>query len=228
ILSTTLIVNPVFLSNENDSICQGDSLLIYGNYQNSAGVYYDSLQTINGCDSIFSTTLAIDPLPNVSIVMFNPDTVCLNGLLATLPTGTPGGGLYSGTGVVGSNFDPLLAGVGNHNVIYTFTDGNSCINSDTTVITVKICVGIDEIENDFGILIYPNPNTGLFTIEKPIDLNKEVKVKLLDATSKVIINKVIPIGKQKVEIDITSYSRGIYYLQLIVDEEIFVKQILKQ
>ncbi|MBL4594762.1 MAG: VCBS repeat-containing protein, partial [Flavobacteriales bacterium] len=86
----------------------------------------------------------------------------------------------------------------------------------------------DEVVNDFGILIYPNPNTGLFTIEKTSDLNKIVEVKVLDATSKLILEKRIPVGKQKVYVDITKYSNGIYYLQLIVDEKVFVKQILKQ
>ena len=67
----------------------------------------------------------------------------------------------------------------------------------------------------------------MFTIEKPSGLNQEVQVKLLDATSKLILDKVIPVGRQKVDVDITNYSKGVYYLQLIIDEEVFVKQILK-
>ena len=227
ILATILNVNPIFSSNQTLSICQGDSLLLGGVYQTTSGLYYDSLQTILGCDSILSTQLVFNPLPNVDIAQFLLDTICGNGGLVTLPIGTPSGGSYSGIGVSGGNFDPSTAGIGSHNVIYTFTDTNSCINSDTTIITVQLCTGVDNISNDFGILIYPNPNTGLFTIEKPSGLNKEVHVKLLDATSKLILDKVIPIGKQKIEMDITNYSKGIYYLQLIVEDELFVKQIIK-
>ncbi len=228
VLTTTLSINPIFLINQNDSICIGDSLLIYGTYQNASGLYYDSLQSINGCDSLLSTLLTVNPLPMISIASFNPDTLCDNGGVVALPIGTPVGGSYAGLGVVGGNFDPTAAGIGSHYVIYTYTDGNFCINDDSTMVTVKLCVGINEIQNNFGILIYPNPNTGQFTIEKPSDLSKEVKVKLLDATSKLILKKNIPISKQSVEVDFTSYSNGIYYLQLIVDEEVFVKQILKQ
>ncbi|PCJ28554.1 MAG: hypothetical protein COA97_01010 [Flavobacteriales bacterium] len=107
------------------------------------------------------------------------------------------------------------------------TPVNSCGNGTQACQTISIITGIDEVENNFGILIYPNPNTGQFIIEKPSDLNKEVKVKLLDATSKLIMDKIIPIGKQKIEMNITQYSSGIYYLQLIIDDEVFVKQILK-
>ncbi|HEY9083771.1 MAG TPA: T9SS type A sorting domain-containing protein [Vicingaceae bacterium] len=227
VLSITLSVNPVYLSNTNSTICQGDSMLIYGDYQSVAGVYYDSLQTINGCDSVLSTTLTVNPLPNVTLANFNPDTICSSGSAVSLPNGSPSGGVYSGTGVNGGTFDPNIAGLGTHNVIYTYTDVNSCINSDSTFITVEQCIGIDDLANDLGILIYPNPNTGLFTIEKPIELDKEVNISLLDASSRVIINKIIPKGQLKIEMDITNYSKGIYYLQLTIGKEVFVKQILK-
>ena len=59
---------------------------------------------------------------------------------------------------------------------HTLTDANSCTNSDTIVADIQICGGVDDIIDMFGILIYPNPNTGLFTIEKPSGLNKVVNV----------------------------------------------------
>ena len=43
IIEIILTLNPTFSSNQNNSICQGDSLLIYGSYQNTTGIYYDSL-----------------------------------------------------------------------------------------------------------------------------------------------------------------------------------------
>jgi len=40
------------------NICDGDSIFVEGNYQNSAGIYYDTLQTMNGCDSILITSVS--------------------------------------------------------------------------------------------------------------------------------------------------------------------------
>src|SRR5690606_1427940 len=174
-----------------------------------------------------SFNITVNPLPNVTLTNFNPDTICTNGSAVVLPNGSPSGGVYSGTGVNGGTFDPSIAGIGTHSVIYTYTDINSCINSDSTFITVEQCVGIDDLANDLGILIYPNPNTGLFTIQKSSELDKEVNISLLDASSRVVINKIIPKGQQKIEMDITSYRKGVYYLQLTIGDKVYVKQILK-
>jgi len=226
-MTVNLTIDNFMFNNPPIMICQGDSALIYGIYQNTSGTYYDSLQTINGCDSVLSTTLTVNPLPNVTLNNFNPDTICSNTNAVTLPNGSPSGGVYSGSGVSGGTFDPNTAGLGTHSVIYTYTDVNSCINSDSTFITVEQCVGIDDLANDFGVLIYPNPNTGLFTIEKSSELDKEVNISLLDASSRVVINKIIPKGQQKIEMDITSYSKGVYYLQMTIGDKVYVKQILK-
>lgn len=61
------------------------------------------------------------------------------GVCATifpLNQGYPSGGVYSGTGVSGSNFNASAAGVGTHTVTYTYTDANGCSNSASKNIIV--------------------------------------------------------------------------------------------
>lgn len=53
-----------------------------------------------------------------------------------LSQGYPSGGVHSGTGVSGSNFNASLAGVGTHTITYTYTDGDGCSNSDSKNIIV--------------------------------------------------------------------------------------------
>ena len=50
---------------------------------------------------------------------------------------SPTGGTFSGPGVSGNKFDPASAGVGTHNVTYTFTDANNCTNSVSRNIVVE-------------------------------------------------------------------------------------------
>ncbi|MGH7452121.1 MAG: hypothetical protein ACRENG_12300, partial [bacterium] len=49
----------------------------------------------------------------------------------------PSGGSFSGPGVSGTMFDPAVAGVGTHTIIYSYTDGNSCSNSASQNVTVN-------------------------------------------------------------------------------------------
>jgi gliding motility-associated-like protein len=51
-----------YLIPRSDQICFGDSLLIGGAYQQVGGIYYDSLSTAQGCDSVLVTTLTINTL----------------------------------------------------------------------------------------------------------------------------------------------------------------------
>ncbi len=70
----------------------------------------------------------------VSIDSTNP--VCVNHGTITL-TGSPSGGTFSGTGVTGNTFDPSVAGVGTHQIIYEASAGPSCTKKDTTYIQVR-------------------------------------------------------------------------------------------
>jgi len=56
-----LQVNPMYFFMDAISMCDGETVFWHGNTHANAGVYYDSLQTINGCDSVFSLNLSIFP-----------------------------------------------------------------------------------------------------------------------------------------------------------------------
>ncbi len=51
-------------------------------------------------------------------------------------TGIPSGGNFSGPGVNASVFSPVAAGIGTHEIIYEFSDLNTCYNADTNLIEV--------------------------------------------------------------------------------------------
>ena len=71
---TNINVIPYLFSSDSVNICNGDSVLIFGTWQNTAGVYIDTLAASNGCDSIISINLSISSLPVASIN--GKDTIC--------------------------------------------------------------------------------------------------------------------------------------------------------
>jgi len=72
IVTLNLHVHPVYLFSETQHICQGDSISFRGRWLHTSGVYYDSLTTVHGCDSIYRLTLSVH---STSPLLF-PDKVC--------------------------------------------------------------------------------------------------------------------------------------------------------
>lgn len=79
--------------------------------------------------------------------------------------GNPSGGVFSGTGVTGLQFDPEAADTGLHVITYVYTDTNGCVGSDSLLIEVKIIGPPYAIPNGFT----PNgdaSNNTFFIIEQ--------------------------------------------------------------
>jgi uncharacterized protein (TIGR02145 family) len=97
-------------------------------------VTYIYTDPTSSCTSQDSKPLVVNPLP---VVTFAPLTnLCVNAPPVALSGGTPAGGTYTGTGVSGGVFNPATSGPGTFNIIYTYTDINSCTNTASQPITV--------------------------------------------------------------------------------------------
>jgi hypothetical protein len=59
----TIEVNPVYLFETDIELCSGDTCFWRGNLYNQPGVYYDSLHSQHGCDSIYFLSLSFNTLP---------------------------------------------------------------------------------------------------------------------------------------------------------------------
>ncbi len=92
----------------------------------------------DACGNIQKDTMivTVNPKPIVSLNLpFN--NACLNASPLTLSGGLPSGGTYSGSGVSGNQFNPTSAGIGFHDIIYSFTNTFGCIAKDTFTVEVK-------------------------------------------------------------------------------------------
>ena len=89
---------------------------------------------INGCTNASTQPVTVHPLTPVSFTGL-PAQYCLNGTLIVL-VGTPSNGTFSGPGTNGNTFNPTIAGVGNHTITYTYTDGFTCTNTVTHNINI--------------------------------------------------------------------------------------------
>jgi len=134
--------------------------------------------------------VCIKQVPDVTEVSWDPETgscvhdyaypdvtcpddlsVYENELPRTLSGALPSGGDYSGPGVAGHVFDPAVAGVGVHEIMYTYTDQNGCMNSCSFTITVKTaCVEIEAYVYLEGAVVVPD-GSDTYALPMRTDLN---------------------------------------------------------
>ncbi|MDB4655864.1 T9SS type A sorting domain-containing protein, partial [Flavobacteriales bacterium] len=125
-----------------------------------------------GCTSFEEQSVVVNELPVVSFTGLSA-AYCADAPPAPL-TGSPAGGSFSGPGIVGNSFSAVVATVGTHTIVYTYSDGNGCTNTASTDVTVnplpvpvitpsgtsEICFGTDiTLDAGTGYAVYDWSNS---------------------------------------------------------------------
>jgi PKD repeat protein len=174
----------------------------------NAGTYTVQLTVSNAAGSnTTSQTITVNPSPNLTISTSDTDgVVCLDGGLITLSSNQTGT-VFNGTGVNGTAFDPMIAGIGVQMITGTYTDGIGCIANETLSIVVEDCASISELSS-FGVQVFPNPNQGSFTIK---GLELESACSVYDLNGKIIFEGTTSSTMEQIQLP--KITSGIYYLQ---------------
>jgi hypothetical protein len=170
----------------------------------------------NSCGSSLplDINVVVNPLPTVSLTSLG--TVCDNDAAFTLSGGSPSGGTYSGTGVSGGDtFTPTLSGAGTFVITYSYSDANSCSNSDTASIQVDLCTGVAAEAKTNDVKVYPNPFSEFTTISigKAIELNG-TEIHVFDAIGKEVMI-ISDIHSYEIRIDRKDLRDGMYFFRVI-------------
>lgn len=162
------------------------------------------------CTMSDSQNIVVNDLPVVNFDTIIP-MICIYDGSITLSGGSPAGGTYSGNGVSGNSFSPNTAGIGTHEIVYSFIDGNSCENSDTISISVDACLGIGNPSVNLSITTFPNPFMD-FTVLTISKIKPEMIIVISDLTGKII--RSISILENQTMIQKGNLSTGIYLYSL--------------
>ncbi|MFY8132795.1 MAG: hypothetical protein ACOVOL_06125, partial [Bacteroidia bacterium] len=125
VVTLDLTVNPVISSNITASICAGSTYAFGGQNLSTTGTYVDSLQTSNGCDSVVTLDLTVNPVISSNITA----SICAGSTYAF------GGQNLSATGTY---VDSLQTSTGCDSVVTLDLTVNPVISSN---ITASICAG---------------------------------------------------------------------------------------
>ncbi|MDX2173674.1 MAG: T9SS type A sorting domain-containing protein [Bacteroidota bacterium] len=221
-----ITVNPLpVLTTNGGAICLGQSFTINptgaNTYTFSGGSSVVSPST-NTSYSVYGTNTSgcVNSIPALSNVTVNPlpiilittnDTLICLGASAILNVSGATNYIWSSGG---TNTLEVVTPTVNTTYTANGTDGNGCQNMSTITVSVAICTGLNNKTNsDNKVEIYPNPNTGKFTIE----LNKPSQVSIYNILGQLIFNEKI--NELKKLISLSSVLNGTYFVRIETDNE---------
>jgi len=179
---TTIIVTNTYLTcdltiNSSFTICQGESVTVGSNIYTETNTYIDTLQAINGCDSIVVTNLTVNPLPPVPIISQNGDTLFSTALV--------GNQWYD-------SIEPISCAINNYFVpdvtgyYYVIaTDSIGCV-SDTSEIVYVMINFLNILQKNNELNIFPNPFNFQTTITFSNQKHSDYLFTISNITGKVI------------------------------------------
>lgn len=163
----------------------------------------------NNCKGSNSVTVLVNPNPTLSIVA-SRKTIC-RGESSTFTVS--GANTYSWS--VGNFTTAVVSVTPNSSITYSYIanglDNLGCRDSAMVIVKVNACIGIDEQNPESSFEIYPNPNTGIFTIKT--SSASEVWIEIYDALGKQIKKELISLAS--VSVDISDQPKGVYFLRII-------------
>lgn len=170
-------------------------------------VYYVTGTGANGCqkmDSIMVNLFDVDPVSYDETTT----TVMEGSGPFNVVQGSPAGGVYSGPGIIGTSFHPTLTGPGSFYVTYSYTDGNGCTNSDSSLIEV---VDLNSINSHALMLpwLSPNPASDWLTVH---NVGWNTGVVIHDLAGRFILSQ--PAIASEVVINVGGLANGIYLIKV--------------
>jgi len=205
-------------------------LNITGNNSSSNSYYFFynwQIQSAPCVSARIPATASIGPIVPATYSNAAYDTVCFYTNAFALTGGSPAGGTYSGTGVSGGMFDPALAGAGNFTITYSYTDVSNCTGSASQNIHVSACVGINTINLQTKVVLYPNPSAGNITMEVWLAKEENANIQIMNTLGQTVFskNQKLVNGSNKIDFNLSNLAKGTYYLQIKTATDIAVKRI---
>ncbi|MBP1645296.1 MAG: leucine-rich repeat protein [Bacteroidetes bacterium] len=231
IVNLSLVLNPISLTTYYDTICQGN---IYNSYgfsftADTTGRYTQNMQTNNGCDSIIALNLTVKPIPLI------PESLAVQVNSNFIEVSWQDNG---SSYVIYRNNDSLTTTTMPIYLDYAVTNGQAycykvkSINEECeSVFTNMICktyVGLNNVQTDNIITrLYPNPTNNKSKLEIE-GLTSEADVLVYDMIGRIMLKHKINKGMNELEIDLSTYAKGVYSIRIVNESINQTKKLIVQ
>ncbi|TVR76525.1 MAG: T9SS C-terminal target domain-containing protein [Chitinophagaceae bacterium] len=200
----------------------------------SAGSYtfYVAASSDSCMSPIVPVNFTVNEAPTVEFVLENT-LLCDDDAAIVLSGENPSGGIFTGSGVSGNMFNPTTAGLGVHEITYTYLSTNGCSGEAYAEIEVERCTGIElSKENSTNINVFPTIFEHTLNVEFMHQYNNSFSysLTLTDVTGRLILEKDIQFSAKDFSLQLNNLegiAPGLYVLNIQGNEESISFKVLK-
>ncbi len=106
----------------------------------------------------------------------------------------------------------------------TGKDNAGCMNTAAVIVTVEKCVGLSELQINDELMVYPNPHNGEFEVAS--NSGKIRSIVVTDIAGRKVYEQQD--ASSNTSIRLTHLPAGVYYVQIITDNNRYVTKTVKQ
>jgi len=189
---------------------------------NNMGVNAVNVTVADNSGNLSTCASIVTIVSNYPMVDLGPDITICNTCAIILDAGP---GLVSYNWSTGDTTQTITVNSADTYFVQVI-DSNGCANTDTIVVDVGTGINQSPSINN-QLKIYPNPNTGEFTIELVLS-GAEGQINITNILGQSIYTEALNNikGKYKKEVDLRTSPTGIYNIQLLTDKLIINKKII--
>ena len=107
--------------------------------------------------------------------------------------------------------------------------GDNGTPSTSVQITSPISSGVNELADNVQIQLSPNPTPSKVSISLESKMTKTLKIQITDITGRIVLsdNWAVTVGQNQRSLDMNDFSKGAYMVQIVDNQNIISKKILK-
>lgn len=173
-----------------------------------------------GCvntDDVFISVFSNPPVPAITR---GHDT------LYCVPTATNYQWYLNGSAIAGATSQTYIFTQNGSYYVQVF-NAAGCSTASTTINIVD--AGIIEVNESTVLHYYPNPTSDYFILELNVAKINDIKINLVNVAGQLLFtDELIQFaGNCKKQISLNEFAKGVYYLQIITNDEVINKKVIK-
>ena len=172
----------------------------------------------NGCTQLSTFSINVEPLPLVTLS--GNFSICANG--SAVITANGANSYTWSNNSTGSVITVSPANSSTYAVIGV-NNSNGCQSSNVFTLSVAPCTDLNVVASDkLGIVVYPNPSSGVFIFE----VKRATQVSVKDFSGRSVYTGQLPGGIHS--IDLSKFANGIYFLEVVNEQGSHRNKLVKE